>query len=80
METVNIHAAKSQFSKLVQRAASGETILIAKSGHPLARLVPLEADPASASSRLGFLAGQIRVPDDFDQLSAVEIVAGFAGE
>lgn len=75
-----MHAAKSQLSKLVARAASGETILIAKSGHPLARLVPLETHPAAAVSRLGFLAGEVRVPDDFDQLAAVEIAAGFAGQ
>lgn len=80
VDTVNMHAAKSQLSKLVQRAAAGETILIAKSGHPVARLAPLETDSAEVVSRLGFLAGQLRVPDDFAQLAAAHIAAEFAGE
>ena len=80
METVNMHAAKSQLSKLVQRAASGETILIARSGRPLARLVPLESDPDMVPSRFGFLIGRTQVPDDFDELGAADITASFAGE
>ena len=73
-----MHAAKSQLSQLVHRAARGETILIAKAGQPLARLVPLEA--ASGSRRLGFLAGQAQVPDDFDQIGTEDIADLFAGE
>jgi prevent-host-death family protein len=80
VETFNMHAAKSQLSKLVQRASLGETILIASSGQPLARLMPLESDPDAIPSRLGFLAGRVQIPDDFDQFAAAEIAADFAGE
>lgn len=72
-----MHAAKTQLSQLVHRAAAGETILIAKSGRPLARLVPLDGEVMN--SRLGFLAGKARIPDDFDELGAEEIAADFDG-
>jgi prevent-host-death family protein len=75
MVTVNIHEAKTHLSKLVERAARGETVVIAKAGKPLVRLSALAA-PAEPR-RLGFLAGQIEVPDDFDVLGAEEIAALF---
>jgi prevent-host-death family protein len=64
MRTVNIHAAKTHLSRLVEDAAAGEEIIIAKSGRPLARLGPI-IQPKRARV-LGRLRGKIVVPDDFD--------------
>jgi prevent-host-death family protein len=75
MVTVNIHEAKTHLSKLVERAASGETVVIARAGKPLVRVSALDA-PAEPR-RLGFLAGEIDVPDDFDDMGAEEIAALF---
>jgi prevent-host-death family protein len=71
MRTVNIHAAKTHLSRLVEDAAAGEEIIIAKAGKPIARLVPL-AEPKERR-RLGILNGKIQVPDNFDDLYAEEI-------
>ena len=78
MVTVNIHEAKTQLSKLVDRAAKGEPFVIAKAGKPLVKVAALEA-PA-APRRLGFLAGQISVPEDFDRMGEAEIAALFGLE
>lgn len=67
MNTVNIHEAKSQLSRLVDRAARGEAFVIAKAGKPLVKVSALDA-PAEPR-RLGFLKGEIEVPDDFDRMS-----------
>lgn len=75
METVNIHEAKTQLSRLVERAAKGESFIIAKAGKPLVKVSALDA-PA-LPQRLGFLAGEIEVPDDFDEMGASEIEAMF---
>ncbi|MGE5268219.1 MAG: type II toxin-antitoxin system Phd/YefM family antitoxin [Thiohalocapsa sp.] len=71
MRTVNIHAAKTHLSRLVEDAAAGEEIIIAKSGKPIARLCPLaEAKPRRV---LGRLRGKIVVPNNFDTLYEEEI-------
>ena len=64
MSLINIHAAKTQLSRLVDAAAAGEEIIIARAGRPVARLVPFA--PQSERRRLGILAGQLKVPADFD--------------
>jgi prevent-host-death family protein len=64
MPTVNIHAAKSQLSRLLDAAVAGEEVIIAKAGKPIARLVPIERK--QERRKLGTLAGQFRVPDDFE--------------
>jgi len=61
---VNIHAAKTHFSRLVERAAKGEEIVIARAGRPVARLVPLAS--AARPRRPGLLKGRIRIGKDFD--------------
>ena len=71
MEPVNMHDAKTHFSRLVDRAVAGETVVIAKAGRPVAKLTRLEASPGPA--RLGFLSGAAKVPDDFDDLGAATI-------
>jgi prevent-host-death family protein len=70
MHTVNIHEAKTHLSRLVDEAARGEAFIIAKAGKPLVKVVPLEAADAGAQSRLGFMEGEIAVPDDFDHMAA----------
>jgi prevent-host-death family protein len=60
MRTVNVHEAKTHFSKLIDAAHAGETIVLAKDGRPWARLVPLE--PAPQQRRPGALAGRIALP------------------
>jgi prevent-host-death family protein len=77
MVTVNIHEAKTQLSKLVDRAAKGEAFVIAKAGRPLVKVSALDA-PATPQ-RLGFLAGEIAVPEDFDRMGEAEIEALFGG-
>ncbi len=64
MVTINVHAAKTHFSRLLDRVAAGEEIVIAKAGKPVARLAPLE--PAGVKRRLGLLQGRGGVPADFD--------------
>jgi len=75
MVTVNIHEAKTQLSKLVDRAAKGESFIIAKAGKPLVKVVAIDAK--SKPSRFGFLKGQIKVPDDFDRMFEDEIAQMF---
>jgi prevent-host-death family protein len=76
---VNTHDAKTHFSRLVDQAAAGATVVIAKAGKPMAKLVPLDAGAALDAGRLGFLAGEIAVPEDFDRMGSAEIEALFAG-
>lgn len=71
----NIHEAKTHLSKLIDRAVKGESFVIAKAGKPLVRVTALDAPVAP--ERLGFLAGEIEVPDDFDTMAADEIAAMF---
>ncbi len=75
MNTVNIHEAKTQLSRLVDRAARGEPFVIARAGKPLVKVSPVDA-PAQPK-RLGFLKGEIEVPDDFDRMGEREIAALF---
>jgi prevent-host-death family protein len=73
MRTVNIHEAKTQLSRLVDQAAKGEGFVIAKAGKPLVKVVALDAPTQAQVRRIGFLAGQISVPADFDQMGGAEI-------
>lgn len=75
METVNIHEAKTQLSRLVDEAVKGKPFVIAKAGKPLVKVVALDAP--TAPKRIGFLEGEISVPDDFDSMGATEIAALF---
>ena len=75
---INIHEAKTNFSKLLQRVAAGEEITIAKAGVPVARLVPIE--PARTKRKLGIDRGKIYIADDFDAPLPDDILAAFYGE
>jgi prevent-host-death family protein len=80
MHTVNIHDAKTNLSKLVAQAASGESFVIAKAGKPLVKVIALNAPTGPQVKRLGFMNQQILVPDDFDQMGSGEIEHMFGGE
>ena len=77
MTTINIHDAKTHFSRLIERASAGEDVVIAKAGKPVARLVRYVE--AGTPRRLGLMAGQFSVPDDFDSMGTDEITALFEG-
>src|ERR1700723_3560373 len=79
MKTVNIHEAKTQLSKLIEEASKGESFIIAKAGKPVVRVTALSAPTAAQVRRLGFMAGQISVPDDFDRMGQQEIERMFGG-
>jgi prevent-host-death family protein len=75
--TVNVHEAKTHFSKLLVRVISGEEIVIAKAGKPVARLVPLAG--AMARRAPGSAAGVIHISDDFDAPLPEALLAEFEG-
>ena len=75
MGMVNIYEAKTNLSRLVDQAAAGEEIVIAKAGKPMAKLVPLT--PVRRPIKLGLLEGQFTVPDDFNTMFEEEIRAMF---
>ncbi|MGA3211962.1 MAG: type II toxin-antitoxin system prevent-host-death family antitoxin [Terriglobales bacterium] len=79
METVNIHEAKTHLSRLVKGAAKGESFIIAKAGKPLVKVTALEAPAGGQVRRLGFMAGEIAVPDDFDRMGSSKIARLFNG-
>jgi len=66
MRQINVYEAKSHFSQLLEQVAQGESVTIAKSGKPVARLVPLTSSPAGNGFEFGCMAGEITVADDFD--------------
>jgi prevent-host-death family protein len=74
---VNIHEAKTHLSRLLEDVQQGEEVVIAKAGKPLAVLVPYKEDARKMPQRLGFMAGEISVPDDFDDMGADDIAALF---
>ncbi len=80
MQTVNIHEAKTHLSRLIEQAANGEPFVIAKAGKPLVKVMSLNTPEAGQLKRLGFMAGQFSVPDDFDQMGATEIEQLFGGK
>jgi prevent-host-death family protein len=73
----NLDEAKTSLSQLVERAAAGEEIIIAKAGKPRARLVPL-SDRAKPREPGGW-EGKVWVADDFDEPLPADILAGFEG-
>jgi prevent-host-death family protein len=80
MRTINIHQAKTHLSRLVDEAEQGDSFIIAKAGKPKVQVIRLDAPAPNPQRRLGFLKGQIKVPDDFDTMMADEIEKMFSGE
>ena len=77
MEIVNIHEAKTRLSKLLEQVSQGEPFIIAKAGRPVAKVISVDAREPSRARRLGFLSGEIDVPDDFDRMGEQEIADAF---
>ena len=68
---VNIHEAKTHLSRLLERVAMGEEVIIAKAGTPVAKLVPVKGSPKKRV--LGSAKGEFTVPDDFNDPLPKEI-------
>ncbi|PRD44902.1 type II toxin-antitoxin system prevent-host-death family antitoxin [Phyllobacterium phragmitis] len=79
MHTVNIHEAKTHLSRLIEKAAKGEPFIIAKAGKAMVKVVAIEAPSPRDARRVGFMAGQFTVPDDFDRMGDSEIDQLFHG-
>lgn len=73
MRTVNIHEAKTHLSRLVEQAARSESSVVAKAGKPLVKVIALDSPASAETKRVGFLNGQISVPDDFGRMGSAEI-------
>jgi prevent-host-death family protein len=78
METVNVHQAKTQLSRLLSRVELGEEIVISNRGVPVAKLVPLK-QPKSRLQSLGRDRGLFTVPDDFNEPLPEDLLAAFEG-
>ena len=78
MKTVNVHAAKTNFSRLLEDVAAGEDVVIAKAGTPVARLSRFEP-LGQPHRRLGSLEGIAVIPDDFDDPLPDDLLAAFEG-
>ena len=80
MDTFNIQEAKTHLSKLVERAARGQSFVIAKAGKPMVKVVAYVEAESVVRSRIGFLEGRIDVPDNFKELGREEIERMFYGD
>jgi len=76
-EAVNIYEAKTKLSQLVDKAATGEDVVVSRNGKPVARITRLE--PPKRRVRFGVLKGKIRIASDFDAPLPDEVLAGFEG-
>jgi prevent-host-death family protein len=75
--TINIYEAKTQLSKLVDQAAAGDDVIIARAGKPVARLTRLRE--AKRTVRFGLLKGRVKIRKDFDEPLPDEMLAQFEG-
>ncbi len=80
MRVVNMHEAKTHLSRLVAAAADGEPFIIGRAGKPLVKVIAVEAPEPGGKRRLGFMAGRMSVPDDFERMGSEEIATMFDGE
>jgi prevent-host-death family protein len=77
MEAVNIYEAKTRLSQLVDKAASGEDVVLSRNGKPLVRITQLEGPRRPI--KFGVLKGKLRIAPDFDAPLAEDVLAGFEG-
>ena len=77
MAYINIHEAKTHFSKLITAVLEGEEIIIAKAGQPVAKIIPM---PLEKKSRIGAFKGEIKIADDFDAPLPDDLLKAFYGE
>lgn len=80
MQTFNIHEAKTHLSRLVEMAAKGEPFIIAKAGKPMVKVSAIEEPEQPKKRRFGIMAGEIEIPDDFNEMGAAEIEEMFYGK
>jgi prevent-host-death family protein len=80
MRIINLQNAKNNLSCLVEQAAKGDSFIIAKAGKPLVKVTALYTSEPVQMRRIGFLAGQLQVPDDFDSMASDEISSHFGGK
>ena len=80
MQTINIHAAKTHLSRLVEQAAGGEPFIIAKAGKPMVRVVPYDLPEPVGKRRLGFLKGRIHLDADVKEIGGNELIRLFEGD
>jgi prevent-host-death family protein len=78
VKKVNIYEAKTQLSRLVEEVASGEDVVIARAGRPVARLTRLQK--AGGKRRLGLLDGRFKIPDDFNRPLPEEVLRTFESD
>lgn len=78
MKTVNIYEAKTRLSQLVEEVASGQDVVIARAGRPVARLTRLRR--ATGKRRLGLLDGRFRIPEDFNRPLPPAVVRAFEND
>jgi prevent-host-death family protein len=79
MEIVNIHEAKTNLSRLMEKVAKGESFIIAKAGKPIGKVVPIDEVEKPKKRRIGFMKGMFKTPEDFDTMMADEIEEMFDG-
>jgi len=81
MRSVNMHEAKTHFSRLVDSVVRGEEIVIARAGKPAARLVPLQdsREAGTAGVRFGLMRGEVEIADNFDAPLPDDLLAAFEG-
>ncbi len=77
MEPVNIYDAKTHLSRLVDKAAAGEDVVVSRNGKPLVRITRLENTQRRIT--FGLLKGRLKVPDDFDAPLPADVLQGFEG-
>ena len=77
MKTVGVHEAKTHLSRLIDQAVKGEPFVIAKGGTPMVKVMAIDTPSAGQQRRLGFMAGQGSVPDDFDRMGGEDIARLF---
>jgi prevent-host-death family protein len=73
-----MHEAKTQLSRLVERAEAGEEVVIQRNGKPVARLVAVNDEPRSLAAVRGAWRGRVRIAADFDELPE-DVAVGFGG-
>ena len=79
MTTVNLSDAQMHLAELVDKAAGGESFIIARGGKPLVKVIAIDPAGLDGKQRIGFMRGHFRVPDNFDSMGADEIADLFEG-
>jgi prevent-host-death family protein len=79
MRQYNIQEAKTHLSSLIDGATRGNPFIIAKAGKPMVKVVPISPEKKPTTRKIGFMAGEISIPEDFDSMGKNEIEKLFYG-